>query len=30
MLPFQGAAGLADLSDEEIDDIITYMRTLGH
>ena len=28
MLPFQGPEGLANLSDEEIDDIITYMRTL--
>lgn len=28
MLPFQGPEGLADLSDREIDDIITYMRTL--
>jgi mono/diheme cytochrome c family protein len=28
MLSFQGPQGLADLSDEEIDDIITYMRTL--
>ena len=30
MLPFQGPEGLADLSDREIDDIITYMRTLEH
>jgi len=30
MLPFQGPAALADLSDKEIDDIITYMRTLGN
>lgn len=29
MLPFQGPEGLADLSDTEIDDIITYMRTLN-
>jgi len=29
MLPFQGAAGLSDMSDQEIDDIITYMRTLN-
>lgn len=28
MLSFQGPAGLADLSDNEIEDIITYMRTL--
>ena len=28
MLPFQGPAALADLSDQEIDDIITYLRTL--
>jgi mono/diheme cytochrome c family protein len=30
MLPFQGPAGIADLSDEEIDDIISYMRTLAN
>ncbi len=29
MLAFQGPAGLADLSDQEIDDIIVYLRTLG-
>jgi cbb3-type cytochrome c oxidase subunit III len=28
MLAFQGPAGLADLSDREIDDIIVYLRTL--
>ena len=28
MLPFQGPEGLANLSDSEIEDIITYMRTL--
>jgi len=28
MLPFQGPAGLADLGDREIEDIISYMRTL--
>lgn len=28
MLPFQGAEALADLSDKEIDDIITYLRTV--
>ncbi|MBV1884229.1 MAG: c-type cytochrome [Pseudomonadales bacterium] len=28
MLSFQGPAALADLSDQEIDDIITYLRTL--
>lgn len=28
MRGFQGANGLANLSDEEIDDIITYLRTL--
>jgi hypothetical protein len=27
-LPFQGPAGLADLADREIEDIISYMRTL--
>jgi len=27
MLPFQGPAGLANLSDREIDDIIAYLRT---
>jgi len=27
MLPFQGPKALADLSDREIDDIITYLRT---
>ncbi|MFQ5566004.1 MAG: c-type cytochrome [Paracoccaceae bacterium] len=29
MLPFQGSAGLANLSDEEIDDIIVYLRSLA-
>lgn len=29
MLSFQGPAGLADLSDQEIDDIISYLRTLN-
>ena len=29
MLPFQGAAGLSNMSNQEIDDIITYMRTLN-
>ena len=29
MLPFQGPEGLANLTDTEIDDIITYMRTLN-
>ena len=29
MLAFQGPAGLADLSDREIDDIIVYLRTLA-
>lgn len=28
MLPFQGAGALADLSDKEIDDIITYLRSI--
>lgn len=28
MLPFQGPNSLADLSDKEIDDIITYLRTV--
>ena len=28
MLPFQGPEALADLSDQEIDDIITYLHTL--
>lgn len=28
MLGFQGASGLANLSDREIDDIIVYLRTL--
>ena len=28
MLGFQGAEGLANLTDEEIDDIIAYLRTL--
>jgi len=28
MLGFQGASGLANLSDQEIDDIIAYLRTL--
>nr|MBC8452103.1 cytochrome c [Rhodospirillaceae bacterium] len=27
MLAFQGPAGLADLSDQEIDDIIVYLRS---
>jgi hypothetical protein len=26
MLPFQGTAGLANLSNQEIDDIIVYLR----
>jgi len=30
MLGFQGASGLASLSDREIDDIIAYMRTIRH
>ena len=29
MLAFQGSAGLANLSDREIDDIIVYLRTLA-
>ena len=29
MLPFQGPEGLSDMSDQEIDDIITYMRVLN-
>ncbi len=29
MLAFQGPAGLADLSDREIDDIIVYLRSLA-
>jgi len=29
MLPFQGPEGLADLSNREIEDIISYMRTLA-
>jgi cytochrome c oxidase cbb3-type subunit 3 len=29
MLAFQGPAGLADLSDQEIDDIIVYLRSLA-
>ena len=29
MLPFQGPAGLANLTDEEIDDIIVYLRGLA-
>ncbi len=29
MLPFQGPEGLADLSDQEIDDIIVYLRGLA-
>ena len=29
MLAFQGPAGLADLSDREIDDIIVYLRNLA-
>lgn len=29
MLGFQGASGLANLSDREIDDIIVYMRSLS-
>ncbi len=28
MLAFQGPAGLADLSDQEVDDIIVYLRSL--
>jgi cytochrome c oxidase cbb3-type subunit 3 len=28
MLPFQGPEGLANLTDEEIDDIIVYLRGL--
>lgn len=30
MLGFQGASGLANLSDREIDDVIAYMRTIRH
>ncbi len=30
MLGFQGPAGLANLSDQEIDDIITYLRSIKH
>jgi cytochrome c oxidase cbb3-type subunit 3 len=29
MLPFQGPTALANLSDQEIDDIIVYLRGLG-
>jgi cytochrome c oxidase cbb3-type subunit 3 len=29
MLAFQGPAGLADLTNQEIDDIIVYLRSLG-
>jgi cytochrome c oxidase cbb3-type subunit 3 len=29
MLPHQGPAGLANLSNQEIDDIIVYLRTLA-
>lgn len=29
MLPFQGPAGIANLSDQEIDDIIVYLRALS-
>jgi mono/diheme cytochrome c family protein len=29
MLPFQGPAGLANLTDQEIDDIIVYLRGLA-
>ena len=29
MLAFQGSAGLANLSDQEIDDIIVYLRSLA-
>lgn len=29
MLPFQGSEGLANLSDDEIDDIIVYLRDLA-
>lgn len=29
MLPFQGPEGLANLNDQEIDDIISYLRTLN-
>ena len=30
MLAFQGPAGLANLSDQEIDDVIVYLRSLAH
>jgi cytochrome c oxidase cbb3-type subunit 3 len=30
MRAFQGPAGLADLSDQEIDDIIVYLRSLAN
>ena len=30
MLAFQGPAGLSNMTDTEIDDIISYMRTLNH
>ncbi|MFQ5618517.1 MAG: c-type cytochrome [Rhodospirillales bacterium] len=30
MLAFKGAAGLANLSDQEIDDVIVYLRSLAH
>ena len=30
MLGFQGASGLANLSDREIDDVIAYMRSIRH
>ena len=30
MLGFQGASGLANLSDREVDDIIVYLRSLKH
>ncbi len=29
MLGFRGPASMANLSDQEIDDIIVYMRTLS-
>ena len=29
MLPFMGPAGLADLTEQEIDDVIVYLRTLN-
>ena len=30
MLGFQGVSGLANLSDQEVDDIIVYLRSLQH